>query len=122
MDRRGIILFLFFLCLVGRMKSQTTFDINDPRNPHCPCHKYQKLADEEYAKLIRVGNKGNGEVLARVNKNEDKIHKSRIDKYRKQKHKIIDKKTRTPRWIYKFKHWGVWKRVANPSRCPKWNS
>lgn len=27
-------------------------DINDPRNPKCPCHKYQKLADEEYRKLL----------------------------------------------------------------------
>ncbi len=27
-------------------------DINDPRNPNCPCHKYQKLADEEYRKLL----------------------------------------------------------------------
>ncbi len=28
------------------------FDITDPRNPKCPCHKYQKLADEEYRKLL----------------------------------------------------------------------
>lgn len=27
-------------------------NINDPRNPNCPCHKYQKLADEEYRKLL----------------------------------------------------------------------
>lgn len=28
------------------------FDITDPRNPKCPCHKYQKLADEEYRKSL----------------------------------------------------------------------
>ncbi|MDP3556960.1 MAG: hypothetical protein Q8T03_06260 [Bacteroidota bacterium] len=28
------------------------FPLNDPRNPHCPCHKYQKLADEEFKKLL----------------------------------------------------------------------
>jgi hypothetical protein len=27
------------------------YPINDPRNPDCPCHKYQKIADEEYKKL-----------------------------------------------------------------------
>ena len=27
------------------------FPLNDPRNPHCPCHKYQKLADDEFQKL-----------------------------------------------------------------------
>ena len=26
------------------------YDINDPRNPDCPCHKAQKLADDEYRK------------------------------------------------------------------------
>ncbi|MBK9285997.1 MAG: hypothetical protein IPM51_17005 [Sphingobacteriaceae bacterium] len=31
---------------------QSNYDINDPRNPNCPCHKYQKLADEEYKKLL----------------------------------------------------------------------
>jgi hypothetical protein len=24
------------------------YELNDPRNPNCPCHKYQKLADEEF--------------------------------------------------------------------------
>jgi hypothetical protein len=26
------------------------YDLNDPRNPDCPCHKAQKLADDEYRK------------------------------------------------------------------------
>ncbi len=28
------------------------FPLNDPRNPNCPCHKYQQQADKEYAKLL----------------------------------------------------------------------
>ncbi|MGB3948105.1 MAG: hypothetical protein WBM13_08970 [Bacteroidia bacterium] len=31
-------------------KKQPVYDLNDPRNPNCPCHKYQKLADEEFLK------------------------------------------------------------------------
>lgn len=27
------------------------YELNDPRNSNCPCHKYQKLADEEFKKL-----------------------------------------------------------------------
>lgn len=27
---------------------QQEYDINDPRNPNCPCHQWQKKADEEY--------------------------------------------------------------------------
>ncbi len=103
------------------MKSQTTFDINDPRNPHCPCHKYQKLADEEYKKLLRAGNKGNGEFVGKANSREDKIHKTRIEKYRKQKHRIRDKKIRTPRWLYKFTHQGFLKRPKHLINCPVWN-
>jgi hypothetical protein len=53
------LLFIFFLSLHNlslhatndstQVKKQK-FDLNDPRNPDCPCHKYQKLADEEYAR------------------------------------------------------------------------
>ena len=121
MDRRRVILFLSFLCLAMSFKAQTTFDINDPRNPHCPCHKYQKLADEEYKKMLRTGNKGVGELAGQSNLREDKIHKTRIEKYRKQKHKIRDKRIREPRWLYEFKHWDIWKRPNHPIKCPIWN-
>jgi hypothetical protein len=40
---------------------KTKYDINDPRNPHCPCHQYQKLADEEFARLQNK-EKNNGNV------------------------------------------------------------
>ncbi|MDP2385068.1 MAG: hypothetical protein Q8M29_01735 [Bacteroidota bacterium] len=36
----------------GEDSTKTKYDINDPRNPNCPCHKYQKIADEEYQKQI----------------------------------------------------------------------
>jgi hypothetical protein len=57
-------LYLLAICLLLQFYSYTVFansdttklkqqhyDINDPRNPNCPCHKYQKLAEDEYAKL-----------------------------------------------------------------------
>ena len=103
------------------MKTQTTFDINDPRNPHCPCHKYQKLADEEYKKMLKTGNKGAGEFIGKTNSREDKIHKSGMEKFRKQKHRIKDKRIREPRWFYEFKNWGIWKRPNRPIKCPIWN-
>jgi hypothetical protein len=112
-------------------KAQTSFDINDPRNPQCPCHKYQKLADDEYKKLLRTGNKGNGEFVGIASSegdthfvslsNSDKIHKTRIGKYRKQKHKIKDKTHRPRRWIYEFKNWDIWKCKTHSTKCPIWN-
>jgi hypothetical protein len=120
--RRGLILFLLVLFFNMNLNSQTSeYPITDPRNPHCPCHKYQKLADEEYKKLVRTGNKGIGDFIGKVNNREDKIHKARIEKYRKQKRKIKDKRIREPRWLYEFKHWDIWKRVTNPGKCPVWN-
>jgi hypothetical protein len=32
------------------------YDINDPRNPDCPCHKMQQLADKEF---LMLGNQNN---------------------------------------------------------------
>jgi hypothetical protein len=40
-------------------KRKERYDINDPRNPDCPCHKYQELADREYWRLQKAAtNKG----------------------------------------------------------------
>jgi hypothetical protein len=47
----------------------TQFSLNDPRNPNCPCHKQQQLADEEYkqllksAQLVKVKQKNTNEDL-----------------------------------------------------------
>ena len=32
------------------LQKQLHYDLNDPRNPDCPCHNYQKLAEEEYTR------------------------------------------------------------------------
>jgi len=53
---------LFLLCIIIPANalagpgdtSLTVFDISDPRNPDCPCHKYQKKADREYRRFLRV--------------------------------------------------------------------
>ncbi|HEY0030856.1 MAG TPA: hypothetical protein VGC65_08880 [Bacteroidia bacterium] len=35
----------------GQQNNQQEYDINDPRNPDCPCHKYQQMADNAYEQL-----------------------------------------------------------------------
>ncbi|MBN8696041.1 MAG: hypothetical protein J0L87_05885 [Bacteroidetes bacterium] len=42
---------LFFLFLSVLKTNAQQYDINDPRNPDCPCHKMQELADKEFALL-----------------------------------------------------------------------
>ena len=49
-------LFIFFFFFSSNAFSQNLgnqqYDLNDPRNPDCPCHKLQKLADDEYNKIL----------------------------------------------------------------------
>lgn len=54
-NKNGLITVLIFI-FYSFVNAQSSYPINDPRNPDCPCHKYQKLADEEYKKLL-AGNK-----------------------------------------------------------------
>ena len=52
---RALRLFIFFFFFSNNAFSQNLvnqqYDLNDPRNPDCPCHKLQKLADDEYNKI-----------------------------------------------------------------------
>ena len=32
----------------SNVKTNMEYPINDPRNPNCPCHLYQQLANQEY--------------------------------------------------------------------------
>jgi hypothetical protein len=43
--------FLLLLFSGSPVVAQIQYDINDPRNPDCPCHKMQKEADKEFALL-----------------------------------------------------------------------
>lgn len=52
---RALRLFIFFFFFSNNAFAQNLgnqqYDLNDPRNPDCPCHKLQKLADDEYNKI-----------------------------------------------------------------------
>jgi kynurenine formamidase len=46
-------LFLLFSCsMFAQENNGAQYDLNDPRNPNCPCHKYQQAADEEYQREL----------------------------------------------------------------------
>lgn len=59
-NKGGLWIALIFL-FVTFAKAQTTYPITDPRNPNCPCHKYQKLAEEEFKNLLAKNNAINTE-------------------------------------------------------------
>jgi hypothetical protein len=63
-----IILLLFFIASNVMFAQQ--YDINDPRNPDCPCHKMQQLAEKEFAMLTNQ----NGVIqndLHQIDNNQD---------------------------------------------------
>ena len=38
----------FFFGQQTNLKNPDEYPLNDPRNPNCPCHFYQQLANQEY--------------------------------------------------------------------------
>ncbi|MGZ4099195.1 MAG: hypothetical protein ACXVNM_09975 [Bacteroidia bacterium] len=58
-----ILSFFFFLFTFlnsnakGEDSLKNNFDLNDPRNPNCPCHKHQQQANEEYRQFLSMNNK-----------------------------------------------------------------
>ncbi len=49
--RLFILLFLFSSNVFAQNIQNQQYDINDPRNPNCPCHKLQQMADDEYNRI-----------------------------------------------------------------------
>jgi|SRR6218665_1242605 len=48
------IVILLFVLVSQSLSAQSQYDINDPRNPDCPCHKYQQQAEDEYARMNKA--------------------------------------------------------------------
>jgi hypothetical protein len=78
---QGILALLFFIG-GGNLISQngTQFPINDPRNPNCPCHKAQKLADDEFNKLLASANQPKNTLgNLPLQKKETKVNRPKLN-------------------------------------------
>lgn len=115
MKTKGIIiLFLFFANIVFAQE----YDINDPRNPNCPCHKMQQQADEEFAQMnngnknifqnpiqINDSDNDNGNHLSAFDENSQKLDNRSVKQentisytsFRKKRKSVWIKKT-----VFKF--------------------
>ena len=78
---------LLFILLSNIVLSQTNnqqYELNDPRNPDCPCHKLQKLAEDEY-KQLQMQNNTDQQLALNINKqnpinnNNNSINDNGID-------------------------------------------
>lgn len=81
------------------------FDITDPRNPKCPCHKYQKLADEEYRKLLgRDASASSAGAIKIKNDNTNSNYSNTFSGSNdlNSKNTIGTKKFRSKKWTHSF--------------------
>ncbi|MGZ3885757.1 MAG: hypothetical protein ACXVPQ_10550 [Bacteroidia bacterium] len=121
--------------------TKTKYALNDPRNPDCPCHKYQKLADDEFKKLQGVAswedkrqqatqqhhkkfptdlNVPPDEAKSHGISSKSDLHKKHNKAFIKFRHRGKSKRLNTWKWLYKLKQWDIWKRIADPVACFKW--
>lgn len=130
-DKRRAFLFLSFLFFVlfsvglnasitNKDSLKSKYDINDPRNPNCPCHKYQKIADEEYDKWLRQQSKEQGIAISKLDTREDKIKRNNFFTF--TKHKVKRKNKAHPKFkkLLDMKRYKFWKRITDTTACFKW--
>jgi hypothetical protein len=129
--------FVSVLISLFSFSQNVKYDINDPRNPLCPCHKYQKLANEEYDKLLAMNNKNtpynanpvqqgfipnNKASALRINfdNSTDKITKSTTTDKIKHRRKRKIKKHNSLRRMLDGVHRDFWKRSPIADACSHW--
>jgi len=96
------------------------YDINDPRNPYCPCHKYQKLADEEFARLKKKEGNKTG-ITANNSESSDnsvlKRHRSSFFRYKRKKN---NKKLVKVKVVFSKEYWRRWRASTDVANCFHW--
>ena len=128
---RFIFLFFLFSQFSVAQNTMMQYDINDPRNPICPCHKLQKQAEEEHAQqknkqnnLDKVDVTGENGKQQKINLRSDDLLRSANtlsggveNVFRHKKGSILIKKI-------KFRYANQGKRIkkvrSNYSVCYNW--
>jgi hypothetical protein len=106
--------------------STKLFPLNDPRNPNCPCHQHQKLADEEYKRLLKEQQKDVNQIQVEEKKENTLsagASNSNTTKYSSHK---LKRKQHTKRYKLKNKmkrmtNFGFLKRWKDPTKCFSWH-
>ncbi len=105
--------------------SRTSYPINDPRNPNCPCHLYQKMADDEYTQLLQESNNKSTNGLSDQSSNELQVNKENsvsagTSKSIKHKRKVLLIKRKKFKRIYQNNRLQLFKRFKDPTACFSW--
>lgn len=106
--------------IINKDSLKSKYDINDPRNPNCPCHKYQKIADEEYEKWLRQQSKEQGIAISKLDTRDDKIKRKSFFNFTKHKTKRKNKSHPKFKKLLDMKRYKFWKRITDTTACFKW--
>ena len=127
-DKKRIILFLSFFLIVfisgasnpNKDSLKSKYEINDPRNPNCPCHKYQKIADEEYEKWLKKQSKEQGIAISKLDTRDDAIKRRNHYYFIKNKSKRKNKMHPKLKRLFDFTRYNILKKVWETDACFKW--
>lgn len=128
----GLLFFLFTQICFAQPDKQV-FDLNDPRNPDCPCHKYQKMADEEFEKLqeknklnrsdevAELGNDQNLNLKKSQSKDSENVSNPPNSNYsKKKKRKIVKRRVHKHINLFTLKSFKTKRFKPSYSVCFKW--
>ncbi len=139
-----LFLFLFsFFILSAQDSLKTNYNLNDPRNPNCPCHKYQKLADDEFKKILASANNNQRKLNSEINFSPNSVNQNKINfnqsdfsnlklsesiGYKHKKYFSLFKHKRKKkiknyskiRRAFDVKHWEILKRSRKLNSCFHW--
>jgi len=131
----GLLFFLFtHISFSQSNNDKLGFDLNDPRNPDCPCHKYQKMADDEFELLQKKKKLNQGDDLAELgdeqhlNVKESQLKDSEIlpnhlyskNYSKKKKRKTVKRKVNKHINLFTLKSFKTKRFKPNYSVCFKW--
>jgi hypothetical protein len=117
-----LILIFSAIVIYAQPNKQQKYDINDPRNPDCPCHQQQKIAEKEYRELMDRNGISNKNLFEREIKS-GYVNRSNFKKYEvKSMHKKKQRKNSFLRMIkYRLSHRiRTGKIHPDYSACYKW--
>ena len=105
---------------INKDSLKSKYDLNDPRNPNCPCHKHQKLADEEYRNWLKERSRITGIAISKLDVRKDKVKSGSEFSFMKIRAKRKTKSHPLFKKIFDFKRYGFLKRVTDTDACFKW--
>lgn len=125
---RYILLGVLFISILGGYSltfppDSMEYPLSDPRNPNCPCHTHQKLADEEYKEYLASINKTK-KILDDSNKEKNVLES--FNKTSKRKRNRIGKiSIRSSSFKYKCarnkkKHFQFLRKKKSMDDCFRW--